>query len=121
MFVSEPGEAEMRVLWAQADEVFAVSIGYLEVRSAIARRLTARTAAAARKQLDEYWQGVETFDVDDRLIALAANGVDTHRLRTFDALHLAAAVDLRDPALVIASWDVDLRRAAEAEGLTVAP
>jgi predicted nucleic acid-binding protein len=91
------------------------------MRAAIARRLRARSAARARALLDHRWEEVETLAVDDRLIGLAGRVVDVHRLKTLDAMHLAAALDTGRPELLFASWDADLRRAARAEGLAIAP
>jgi predicted nucleic acid-binding protein len=121
VFISEPGASDVLDLWARADDVVCIAAGYLEVRSAIARRLTGRVAARARHRLDALWERVEPVAVDGRLIGLAAKVVDVHRLRTLDALHLAAALALGKSELVLASWDSDLRRAAEAEGLVIAP
>jgi predicted nucleic acid-binding protein len=111
----------MLTIWNQADQVFCVSLGYLEVRSTIRRRLTARDAGRAQRLLADYWGSVEIRAVEGKLIQLAVRVVDTHRLRAFDALHLAAALDLRVRGLVLATWDDELRRAARAEGLATAP
>jgi uncharacterized protein len=108
-------------LWHEANEVFCVSIGYLEVRAAIARRLRPRAAARARPLLDEYWQEVQTVAVDDWLIGIAARVADAARLKTLDALHLAAAQEIQDMALVFATWDEELRQAAQAAGLSTVP
>jgi uncharacterized protein len=118
---AEPGAEQALEFWNQADGVICLTVGYLEVRSAIARRFRGRTAARARALLDEQWLGVETLGVDDQLVALAVRVADAHRLRTFDALHLAAALDSGRPELLLLSWDEELRQAAEAEGLAVAP
>jgi uncharacterized protein len=121
VFVAEPERFEVLELWARADDVICITVGYLEVRAAIARRLNGRVASRARERLDELWQRVEPVNVDDRLIGLASRVVDRHRLRTLDALHLAAALGIGRSELVFASWDNDLRRAAEAEGFVLAP
>ena len=121
MFVAEPEAHEVEELWAEADSVICLALGYLEIRSAIARRLKAQPAARARALLHDRWQEVETLVVDDRLIAIAGRIVDVHRLKTLDALHLAAALDAGRPGLVFMSWDSELRRAAQIEGLAVTP
>ncbi len=59
--------------------------------------------------------------VDDHLIAVAARVVDIHRLKTLDALHLGAALEAGRPGLVFMTWDIELRQAAELEGIAVAP
>jgi predicted nucleic acid-binding protein len=108
-------------LWDRSDRVFCVTLGYLEVRSVITRRLRSGDARYARRVLDEQWLEVETIDVDESLVASASDVVGTHRLRTFDALHLAAALGLDDSDLVVATWDTELARAARVEGLATAP
>jgi hypothetical protein len=51
----------------------------------------------------------------------AALLADTHVLRAYDAIQLAAALEVRsqDPSLTLVSADVDLNAAATAEGLPV--
>lgn len=107
--------------WLGADELSCVSIGYLEVRAAIARRLPRRARPRARHLLDEYWQAVETVAVDDTLLALAAHAADAHGLRALDALHLAAAQEIQEAGLVFVTWDEELGRAARAAGFAIAP
>jgi hypothetical protein len=121
VFIEEAGADEVADLWDGSDQVFCVTVGYLEIRGVIARRLAAPAARRARAELDEDWEEVEPIDVDETLIDRAAGVVEAHRLRTFDALHLAAALDLRDAELVVATWDRQLAAAARTEGLAVAP
>jgi glutamate formiminotransferase len=45
---------------------------------------------------------------------------ERHALRAYDAVHLASALALADPDVVVATWDQNLRAAAAAEGFTVA-
>jgi hypothetical protein len=101
--------------------VTCLSLGYLEIRSAIARRVGRRMAVRAWGRLDERWQEVETLDVDDALIALAVRAAETHRLGALDAFHLGAVLTLRRPGLLVVSYDAELRRASETEGFAVAP
>jgi predicted nucleic acid-binding protein len=121
LFVEEAGTNEMLAIWSQADEVYCVSLGYLEVRSAIRRRLVGRDLGRAQRRLSDYWSSVEVRAVEQRLLRLGERAVDRHGLRTFDALHLAAALELRLRGLVLATWDSELRAAARAEGLATAP
>ena len=53
--------------------------------------------------------------------AQAATLVARHPLRAADALHLASALALRSPDLVVAAWDEHLVAAARAEGLRTVP
>lgn len=45
----------------------------------------------------------------------------THGLRGADAVHLASALAVRDPELIVAVWDRRLHSAALATGCRVAP
>ena len=121
MFLEEDGADQVADWWDGSESVYCLTIGYLEVRGAIARRLTSAAARIARAKLDDDWGEVESIVVDDGLIARAADVIDRYRLRSLDSLHLAAALELDVRELVVASWDADLARAARAEGLLTAP
>jgi predicted nucleic acid-binding protein len=121
VFTEEAGAGRVVELWDASDRVFCLALGYLELRAVIARRLATGNADRARCALDETWDEVEEVAVDDALIMRASIVVDTHRLRTIDALHLSAALALGDPELVLATWDDELRSAAQAVGLATAP
>jgi hypothetical protein len=45
----------------------------------------------------------------------------THALRGADAVHLASALAIGDPGLVLAAWDRRLHAGAQAMGLFTAP
>jgi predicted nucleic acid-binding protein len=98
-----------------------VEIGYVEARAAVARRMSGRIAADARRELEDRWDSLDGIAVDRTLIELGGWMADTHRLRALDALHLAAACRVAGSGLVFASWDQELRRAASDEGLALAP
>jgi predicted nucleic acid-binding protein len=117
LIIAEPGSEVVESLWIDADDIACISIGYVEVRAMIARRLVGRATARARRELDERWDGVDEVAVDDRLVELATRITDRYRLRALDSLHLAAAHLIGDADLAIATWDGDLRRAARQSGL----
>ena len=108
-------------IWLDADEVVCVSLGYVEVRATIARRFRPRVAARVRWLLDDRWQQVQTIPVDDLLVDLAAHIAESHRLRALDAVHLAAATEVKTDDLVFATWDKELAQAARASGFAVVP
>jgi predicted nucleic acid-binding protein len=120
LVVEEPESPEMENLWNHAEDVVCMSLGYLEGRAAIARRLPRRARAGARRLLDDRWQDVQTIEPDDRLLTLAVGVADAYRLRTLDALHLAAAVQTGG-SLTFATWDGELAEAARAAGFETAP
>jgi hypothetical protein len=121
VFVAEPGAEEVAGLWSAAEGVCCASIGYVEVCAALARRLSARRASSGKHRLDEYWAAVQSVAVGDRLIVSAAELARRHRLRALDAVHLAAALSTKLENLSLVSWDRELRRAAQAEGLAISP
>ena len=58
--------------------------------------------------------GLEVLELRDVVTAAAAALVSRHPLRAADALHLASALQLRSPDLVVAAWDDHLVAAAAA-------
>jgi predicted nucleic acid-binding protein len=87
----------------------------------IARRLSGRTASRARRRLEALWVSVDKVPVDDELVADAVRIANRYRLRALDAIHLAAATQVQDEDLVLATWDEELRRAAQGAGFPTAP
>lgn len=85
----------------------------VEVGRAVARE--GRMAVSrARRLLDR----VDLIVLDDELLDLAAE-LDGP-LRSLDAIHVAAALELGDRLEVLVTYDGQMRRAAEALGLSVA-
>jgi predicted nucleic acid-binding protein len=121
LLVAEPGTEEMFHIWRSADVVVSISIGYVEARASLARRLAPQSRARARRRLAEYWQPVETVRVDELLISDAADIADSRRLKALDALHLAAAEHVRDEALVFVTWASELGQAAQDAGFATLP
>jgi hypothetical protein len=100
---------------------FLVRITLAEIVSAITRKEKGRTLTPAND-----------FDVDLKLqylvVEVSAGLVDhagrlarKHALRGYDAVQLAAALEIQavEPSLILVSADADLNAAAIAEGLTV--
>jgi predicted nucleic acid-binding protein len=84
-------------------------------------RIGASESKAARQLLDEIWLDLLAVPPDDELLATAADLADTHALRGYDSLQLAAATSLLGAGQVtFACWDLELRAAAEKIGLAVA-
>jgi uncharacterized protein len=67
------------------------------------------------------WTRVDVIEVDRALAEDAARLAVHHRLRTLDALHLAAALTLADEGPTFATWDARLHRAARECGLRTLP
>lgn len=71
-------------------------------------------------ELIEDWERYVKIGVSEALVKQAAQLAEKHRLRGYDAIHLASALLLADEIggdVVFASWDDDLDVAAAREGL----
>ncbi len=93
----------------------------VEVRSAVTRRLAGRRRERARRRLAAQRDEMLIVRLDDLLIEEAGDLAEAHRLRSLDAVHLAAALSLADKTVVLATWDAELKVAARARGLGIAP
>jgi hypothetical protein len=67
------------------------------------------------------WPNFAVIDVDQQLAERAAALSEAVRLRSLDALHLAAALLLPRDDLTVLTWDRRLHAAARDHGLRVAP
>ena len=86
-----------------------------------AGRMSARRLDAALDELEGRWSSLATIEVDEMIARGAGLLAGRHALRALDAIHLASALRLEDPELVVVSWDERLRQAALDEGIAVAP
>jgi uncharacterized protein len=125
LLIAEPGSARAASLWDGADRVVSVRLLYPETRAALAQaerlgRLTARQLRDAVTALDSLYEEIDLVEVDDALARRAGDLAEGHRLRGYDAVHLAAAHRVRDPNVVVVADDNALIGAAAAEGMAVA-
>lgn len=100
-------------------------ITYVEVRSALARmsegrRITEDEHRSKRAEFEALWTDTLQIAIDDRRIREAARLAETHILRGYDAVQLAAAT-ASDLGGAFAAWDARLRVAAADEGFTLIP
>jgi predicted nucleic acid-binding protein len=126
LLIAEPGSPAARQLWDGATRVASVRLVYPEARAALAQarrqdRLTARQLRTAVRSLDEIYTQLDTVEVTETLAHHAGELAEQHRLRGYDAVHLAAALLISDPDLVLATGDLELLAAATASGLATAP
>jgi len=91
-------------------------IGFVETARAVARGGAFEDVERLRRD----WERVDVIELDQSLAEAAAALAVDHRLRTLDALHLAAALTL-DDAPTFATWDVRLHHAAREHGLRTLP
>ncbi|MEN0128333.1 MAG: type II toxin-antitoxin system VapC family toxin [Brevundimonas sp.] len=124
--VAEAGSDLVAALWDGADLVATSRLADAEVRAVLAAgrragRLEPAQEQAALAAWERLWPGLHVIELQDVVTRGAATLVGTHPLRAADALHLASALVLRSPDLLVAAWDEHLAAAARAEGLRVLP
>lgn len=122
----EPGSDIAAELWDAAEVVTSSQLIYPEARAASAAahrggRIDARTLRSAVRTIDMLCGQLEVIGLDSPLARAAGALAEQHALRGYDAVHLASAIAIEDPGLVMATWDRDLASAAAAHGHTVVP
>jgi len=124
LYVEERGSAAVAEWVAEAGIVAAARIAYAEARAAFARsrREGGLTPASLRRvvaHLDDDWARYAIVEITDAVVRTAGRYAERHALRGFDALHLAAATELRRPkgAVAFGCFDRALNRAAQGEKL----
>lgn len=116
----------MEELWDRADSVHAGQLVYPEARAAAAAahrngRLDAAQLRAAVRAIDGIYEELTKISVDAALARTAGELAERRALRGYDAVHLASALAIDSPDVVLATWDAALAAAAVEEGLVVAP
>jgi predicted nucleic acid-binding protein len=126
LLLLEDGSPVADELWSRSSLRVASRLVYPEGRAALA-------AAARALQIDETEARQAVTDLGSACSAMRLVGVDwalgeqagelaeAHGLRGYDAVHLATALAVDDPDLVVATWDRDLARAAVRVGRSVVP
>jgi uncharacterized protein len=125
-YVEEPGSRRVEALIASDTQIATSKIAYAELHAALAPKLRERalTLSAYRRisgQLELDWHAYTRVEFADAVLGLTRDLVRRHPLRAFDAVHLAAAILLRDQlkeTINFVAADQRLLRAAQREGLT---
>lgn len=123
LLMEEAGSAEAETIWRRAEVLSSAKIGYVEACAALAaaRRARRLTAAQHRRAVDDLgllWNQLSIMEITDEVVERAANLTDECALRGYDAVHLAAAIEVG--ATVFTSADRQLCDAARSVGLFVA-
>lgn len=116
-YVSEEGSDAVIDAMDVAGDWSACRVGFVETVRAVARGGESDDV----ERFERDWINFDVVEVDRSLAERAADIARSTRLRTLDALHLAAALGLSDDAPVFATWDVRLHRAARERGLRTLP
>jgi uncharacterized protein len=126
LVVEESGSDLAAELWDGCDAALSSRLAYPEVCAALAAAgrnhdLSARDLRAAKASWEEFWSAVRPIELNAATTRSAGALSEQHSLRGADAVHLASALAIGDPNLVVAVWDLRLRAGVEASGLAVAP
>jgi predicted nucleic acid-binding protein len=126
LLAEEAGSDLAAQLWDGCDAAVASRLAYPEVRAALAA--AARNHDLAEADLDEaerawdsYWAATRPVELTAAVEQHAGQLARTHALRGADAIHLASALAIGDPSLILAAWDRRLHAGAQAAGLHTAP
>jgi uncharacterized protein len=126
LVTSEPGSELAAALWDGCDAALSNRVAYPEVRAALAAAarnhdLTDSELDTAERDWDDYWAATRPVELTAAVEQHAGQLARTHALRGADAVHLASALAIGDPELIIAVWDRRLHAGVQAAGCQVAP
>lgn len=126
LLAEEAGSDLAAELWDGCDAVVASRLAYPEVRAALAasarnRDITGAELDAAEHDWDGYWAAIRPVELTAAVERHAGQLARAHALRGAGAVHLASALAIGDPELIVAVWDRRLHAGAEAAGCRVVP
>ena len=125
LIVTERTSGVAETLWDAAERLIATPLVRTEAHAALAQ--AHRIGRIATEQLHEglanlamLGDQLDSLEIARDLAVVAGEVAERHRLRAYDAVHLAAALTLGDPTVVFATGDRRLAAAARDAGLAVA-
>jgi uncharacterized protein len=126
LLAEEEGSDLAAELWDGCDAAVASRLAYPEVCAALAAAarnhdITEAELDEAERDWDGYWAATRPVELSAAVERHAGQLARTHALRGADAVHLASALAIGDPDLIIAVWDRRLHIGARAVGCRVAP
>ncbi|HEX6394647.1 MAG TPA: type II toxin-antitoxin system VapC family toxin [Acidimicrobiales bacterium] len=126
LVVEEAGSDLAADMWDGCDAALSSRLAYPEVRAALAAAgrnhdLDEDDLATAEAAWEEYWTATRPVELSPIVERRAGELARRHALRGADAVHLASAIAIGDPELVVAVWDQRLHAGARSARLRVAP
>jgi uncharacterized protein len=126
LLVEEDGSDLVAELWDNCDAALSSRLAYPEVRAALAASarnhdLGDEDLLAAEHAWEEFWAATRPVELTPAVEQRAGQLAKSHALRGGDAVHLASALAINDPDLVVAVWDRRLHLGVLATGGRVAP
>lgn len=126
LIVAEEDSELADEMWSTSALRISSQLVYPEARAALAAaarhgRIDRRGLRRAVSDLEQVITAMRLLGVDHVLARQAGNLAEQHALRGYDAVHLASALLIDDPELLIITWDSELATAARKSGHPVAP
>ncbi|MCP9448346.1 MAG: type II toxin-antitoxin system VapC family toxin [Nitrospira sp.] len=129
LYVEESGSSRVRHWIDAADVVGIAAIGYVEAKAAFARavhsgRVIRRMYRRMVEDFEADWSRYLVVELHEPVLRYAGRLAERHRLRAYDAVHLAAALQIQahvPEGITFLGFDDELNRAAKAERLMLAP
>ncbi len=126
LLVEEEGSELAAEIWDGCDAAVSSRLAYPEVRAALAAAGRNHDLVEGDLQLvervwEEYWAATRPVELTSAVEQQAGQLARDHALGGADAVHLASALAIGDPQLVVAVWDRRLHDGARAAHLRVAP
>jgi uncharacterized protein len=126
LVVEEDGSDLVAELWDNCDAALSSRLAYPEVRAALATSarnhdLGDEDLLAAEQAWEEFWAATRPVELTPTVEQQAGQLAKSHALCGADAVHLASALAINDPDLVVAVWDRRLHVGVLAAGARVAP
>ncbi len=118
-YVDEPGSDAAEALLRADPDLLTARHTIVEVRRNLARLLSVRDLAAARRAFVADLRSFAIIELDEVTCESAAGIAETTGVRTLDALHLAAAQRVSTAGVSFLTFDVRQAQAARSLGLTV--
>lgn len=118
-YVDEPDSPVADALLRADRELLTARHMIVEVRRNLARLLSGRDLASARRAFADDLRSFSIVELDEATCESAAAIAETTGARTLDALHLAAAQGVSTPEVGFLTFDLRQAQAARALGLTV--
>jgi uncharacterized protein len=126
LVVQEAGSDLAAAVWDGCDAALTSRLAYPEVCAALAAAgrnhdLSQDDLETAKQAWEHYWAAIRSVELTAGVERHAGQLARTCALRGADALHLASALAIGDPDLIIAVWDRRLHAGAATTGLRTAP
>ncbi len=125
LLIGETGSDAAGDAWDQAIRLVSVRLVGVEARAGLAQAARTNRISPAQlrtfaRELDHLLVQLEFVEIDDVLVRNAGDLAESHSLRAYDAVHLAAALMVAADDLVVVAGDRAVVSAAQAAGLATA-